>query len=130
MLTGRESLVHLIGRRRSTLLSAHLAVVLLSPSRSTSLLQADDAGAGMGEAKGEAAVVAPSLFGGSAGSEQVACPVCREFIPGSDYCINSSTPTSSPESVEHSLLLYMPHERTEMEVLEQLSRFQIQYKNS
>ncbi|KAI5022211.1 hypothetical protein ZWY2020_058941 [Hordeum vulgare] len=43
----------------------------------------------MGEAEGEAAVVAPSLSGGSVGSEWVACPVCREFIPGSDYCINT-----------------------------------------
>ncbi|KAE8808174.1 hypothetical protein D1007_15301 [Hordeum vulgare] len=129
MLTGRESLVHLIGRRRSTPLSAHLAVVLSRPLAppptqtpsyppvlfypchlshaycSSDFLQADNTSAGMGEAEGEAATVAPSLSGGSAGSEQVTCPVCPEFIPGSDYCINGSTPTSSPESVEHSLLL-------------------------
>ncbi|KAE8799863.1 fanconi-associated nuclease 1 [Hordeum vulgare] len=43
----------------------------------------------MGEAEGEAAAVAPSLSGGSVGSEWVACPVCREFIPGSDDCINT-----------------------------------------
>ncbi|KAI4991432.1 hypothetical protein ZWY2020_039803 [Hordeum vulgare] len=55
-----------------------------APARS-----ADDAGAGVGEAEGDAAAVAPSLSGGSAGSERVACPVCREFIPGSDYCINT-----------------------------------------
>ncbi|KAE8771837.1 Cytochrome P450 71D7 [Hordeum vulgare] len=53
--------------------------------------ETDDAGAGVGEAEGEAAAVAPSLSlsGGSAGSERVACPVCREFTPGSDYCINT-----------------------------------------
>ncbi|KAI4976823.1 hypothetical protein ZWY2020_050430 [Hordeum vulgare] len=79
MLTGRESLVRLIGRRRRSPLPAPLAAALLSPSH-----QADDAGAG------EAAAAGPSSsVGGGAGAEPVACPVCAEFIPGSDYCVNT-----------------------------------------
>ncbi|XP_044428011.1 fanconi-associated nuclease 1 homolog [Triticum aestivum] len=83
MLTGRESLVRLIGRRRRSPLPAPLATALLSPSPSTptSFLQADDVG--------EAAAAGPSSSGGGAGAERVACPVCGEFIPGSDYCVNT-----------------------------------------
>ncbi|KAF7107019.1 hypothetical protein CFC21_107708 [Triticum aestivum] len=82
MLTGRESLARLIGRRRRSPLPAPLAAALLSPSHSTPH-QADDAGAG------EAAAAGPSSSGGGAGAERVACPVCGEFIPGSDYCVNT-----------------------------------------
>ncbi|KAE8818658.1 Fanconi-associated nuclease 1 [Hordeum vulgare] len=58
-------------------------------------VEADDAGAGMGEAEGEAAVVAPSLSGGSAGSERVACPVCRgRTSVGTDASPNADSSTT------------------------------------
>ncbi|XP_066374687.1 fanconi-associated nuclease 1 homolog, partial [Miscanthus floridulus] len=91
MLTGRESLVRLIGRRRRSPLPASLAAVLSpsSPSPSASLAQADDGG-GSGEAAwGEAG----STSGGSGvvgvGAERVVCPVCGDSIRGSDYCVNT-----------------------------------------
>uniref|UniRef100_K3XV50 Fanconi-associated nuclease n=1 Tax=Setaria italica TaxID=4555 RepID=K3XV50_SETIT len=91
MLTGRESLVRLIGRRRRSPLPASLAAVL-SPScplPSASPAQADDGG-GPGEAAG---VEAGSSYGGSGGvgvrAEWVSCPVCGESIRGSDYCVNT-----------------------------------------
>ncbi|KAE8766366.1 fanconi-associated nuclease 1 [Hordeum vulgare] len=50
---------------------------------------ADDEGTGVGDVEGEASGVAPSLSGGSADTERVVCPIGREFIPSSDYCINT-----------------------------------------
>ncbi|PWZ06851.1 Fanconi-associated nuclease 1 [Zea mays] len=91
MLTGRESLVRLIGRRRRSPLPASLAAVLSlpSPSPSASLAQADDGG-GSGEAAGGEA---GSTSGGSRvigmGAEWVVCPVCGDSIRGSDYCVNT-----------------------------------------
>ncbi|XP_062228199.1 fanconi-associated nuclease 1 homolog isoform X2 [Phragmites australis] len=86
MLTGRESLVRLVGRRRRSPLPASLAVLLLSsssPSPSTSPAQADDGG-GSGEVAG---AEARSSSGG--GAEWVVCPVCGECIRGSDHCVNT-----------------------------------------
>ncbi|TVU12362.1 hypothetical protein EJB05_46003, partial [Eragrostis curvula] len=78
MLTGRESLVRLIGRRRRSPLPASLAA-LLSPS-SPAPAQANVEGSGSGEVAG------PSSGGGA---EWVACPICGESIRGSDYCVNT-----------------------------------------
>ncbi|XP_062233498.1 fanconi-associated nuclease 1 homolog isoform X2 [Phragmites australis] len=86
MLTGRESLVRLIGRRRCSPLPASLAVLLSSPSPA----QADDGGSGSGEAaRSAAASSSRGSEGVSVGAEWVACPVCGESIRGSDYSVNT-----------------------------------------
>jgi hypothetical protein len=119
MLTGRESLVRLIGRRRRSPLPASLGA-LLSPSSLASaqvevkrplsetprnaspmplgfwhlpvLIQANVDGSGSGEAASEAA--GPSSGGGA---EWVTCPVCGESIRGSDYCVNTHLgPSTNP----------------------------------
>ncbi|AQL01732.1 Fanconi-associated nuclease 1-like protein [Zea mays] len=101
MLTGRESLVRLIGRRRRSPLPASLvaALSLPSPSPSTSLAQADDGG-GSGEAAGGEA---GSTSGGSRvvgmGAEWVVCPVCGDSIRGSDYCVNTHLGPSTSASL-------------------------------
>ncbi|GJN00799.1 hypothetical protein PR202_ga18012 [Eleusine coracana subsp. coracana] len=82
MLTGRESLVRLIGRRRRSPLPASLAA-LLSPS-SPAPVQANVQGSGSAEAARDEA---GSSSGG--GVEWVPCPVCGECIRGSDYCVNA-----------------------------------------
>ncbi|GJN29527.1 hypothetical protein PR202_gb17755 [Eleusine coracana subsp. coracana] len=82
MLTGRESLVRLIGRRRRSPLPASLAA-LLSPS-SPAPAQANVQGSGSAEAARDEA---GSSSGG--GAEWVPCPVCGESIRGSDYCVNA-----------------------------------------
>jgi len=91
MLTGRESLVRLIGRRRRSPLPASLAAVLSpsSPFPAASTAQADDGG-GSGEAAGAEAGPSSGGSGGvGAGAEWVSCPVCGESIRGSDYCVNT-----------------------------------------
>uniref|UniRef100_A0A0E0A5P8 Fanconi-associated nuclease n=1 Tax=Oryza glumipatula TaxID=40148 RepID=A0A0E0A5P8_9ORYZ len=82
MLTGRESLVRLIGRRRRSPLPAALALAVL-PSRS---LQDDAA-----DAERDAAMGSSSSGGGDAAvaAGWVACPVCGESIRGTDYCVNT-----------------------------------------
>uniref|UniRef100_A0A0E0HPX4 Fanconi-associated nuclease n=1 Tax=Oryza nivara TaxID=4536 RepID=A0A0E0HPX4_ORYNI len=82
MLTGRESLVRLIGRRRRSPLPAALALAV-PPSRS---LQDDAA-----DAEREAAAGGSSSGGGDAAGAAgwVACPVCGESIRGTDYCVNT-----------------------------------------
>ncbi|KAJ1258223.1 hypothetical protein BS78_10G058700 [Paspalum vaginatum] len=89
MLTGRESLVRLIGRRRRSPLPASLIAVLSpsSPSPSASVAQGGG-GAGSGGAAGGEAGSTPGGIGG-VGAEWVACPVCSESIRGSDYCVNT-----------------------------------------
>uniref|UniRef100_A0A0E0DXS0 Fanconi-associated nuclease n=1 Tax=Oryza meridionalis TaxID=40149 RepID=A0A0E0DXS0_9ORYZ len=84
MLTGRESLVRLIGRRRRSPLPAALALALaVPPSRS---LQDDAA-----DAEREAAAGGSSSGGGdvAVAAGWVACPVCGESIRGTDYCVNT-----------------------------------------
>ncbi|XP_025811590.1 fanconi-associated nuclease 1 homolog isoform X1 [Panicum hallii] len=91
MLTGRESLVRLIGRRRRSPLPASLAAVLSpsSPFPAASTAQADDGG-GSGEAAGAEAGPSSGGSGGvGVGAEWVSCPVCGESIRGSDYCVNT-----------------------------------------
>uniref|UniRef100_A0A0D3GDC4 Fanconi-associated nuclease n=1 Tax=Oryza barthii TaxID=65489 RepID=A0A0D3GDC4_9ORYZ len=82
MLTGRESLVRLIGRRHRSPLPAALALAVL-PSRS---LQDDAA-----DAERDAAMGSSSSGGGDAAvaAGSVACPVCGESIRGTDYCVNT-----------------------------------------
>uniref|UniRef100_A0A0D9WME6 Fanconi-associated nuclease n=1 Tax=Leersia perrieri TaxID=77586 RepID=A0A0D9WME6_9ORYZ len=86
MLTGRESLVRLIGRRRRSPLPAALALAV-SPSRPRPL-QVEEAG----DTEREAAAGGSSSGGGDgegAGAEWVACPVCGESIRGTDYSVNT-----------------------------------------
>uniref|UniRef100_A0A0E0L8F9 Fanconi-associated nuclease n=1 Tax=Oryza punctata TaxID=4537 RepID=A0A0E0L8F9_ORYPU len=82
MLTGRESLVRLIGRRRRSPLPVSLALAV-PPSRS---LQDDAA-----DAEREAAAGGSSSGGGdvAVAAGWVACPVCGESIRGTDYCVNT-----------------------------------------
>ncbi|KAL5200769.1 hypothetical protein ABZP36_021972 [Zizania latifolia] len=80
MLTGRESLVLLIGRRRRAPLPASLALAVSIPSPSRAP-----------QADAERETAAGSSSGGSdgVGAEWVACPVCGESIRGTDYCVNT-----------------------------------------
>ncbi|KAL6898075.1 hypothetical protein ACP4OV_006671 [Aristida adscensionis] len=89
MLTGRESLVRLIGRRRRSPLPASLAALLSpsSPAPSIPTSQTDDGGGGAGAEAEAASGAAGSSSGGGPG--WVACPVCGESIPGSDYSVNT-----------------------------------------
>ncbi|CAN6172712.1 unnamed protein product [Urochloa humidicola] len=91
MLTGRESLVRLIGRRRRSPLPASLAAVLSpsSPLLSASTAQADGVGSSGEAAGGEAGPSSGGSGGVGVGAEWVACPVCGESIRGSDYCVNT-----------------------------------------
>lgn len=116
MLTGRESLVRLIGRRRRSPLPAALALAV-PPSRSLQVwsnlarrgelthprhrrfhrshrfcsgsfcVLQDDAA----DAEREAAAGGSSSGGGDAAGAAgwVACPVCGESIRGTDYCVNT-----------------------------------------
>ncbi|KAG8077160.1 hypothetical protein GUJ93_ZPchr0006g44200 [Zizania palustris] len=80
MLTGRESLVLLIGRRRRAPLPASLALAISIPSPSR-----------VPQANAERETAAGSSSGGSdgVGAEWVACPVCGKSIRGTDYCVNT-----------------------------------------
>ncbi|KAF8733066.1 hypothetical protein HU200_015427 [Digitaria exilis] len=104
MLTGRESLVRLIGRRRRSPLPASLAAALSpsSPFPAASPAQADD-GVGTGEAA-RAAEAGPSSGGsGGVGAEWVSCPVCGESIRGSDYCVNTHLDTCLTRGTKRKL---------------------------
>ncbi|CAK9170618.1 unnamed protein product [Ilex paraguariensis] len=89
MLTGRESLIRLVGKRRRFL--PHRQSLLSTPIQgSLNLLKKNgnggsDLAVGDGESKEDRGKTGIEV----SGSEWVSCPVCGKKVRGEDYVINS-----------------------------------------